>query len=222
MGTLKLSYEAMLLPSSTQGSYTGSFTHVVDWLSQRKGGADSTFKILWPTAVFEYRDPRVITIDVTKSNNFVDVARGSLRDMVESLNSSIMAGSGGRNRLELCYSSSPSMSADDNHQKLVSEHPRIVVLAQSPEERIGLIRLLLNNLPESAKIVGTTVGGEIDCDDEQKKIMNALLLCIKNEAKLINSHRHSATENIGLTMVGDLADSQVQTDEVASRIMRRG
>ena len=222
LGTLKLSYEAMLLPSSTQGSYTGSFTHEVDWSSQRKGGADSTFKTLRPTAVFEYRDPRVITIDVTKSNNFVDAARGSLRDMVGSLNSSIMAGSGGRNRLELCYSSSPSMSGDDKPQNIVSEHPRIIVLAQSPEERFGLVRLLLNNLPESAEIVGTAVGGEIDFDDEQKKIMNALLLCIKKEAKLINSHRRSTIENMGLGMVGDLTASQVKTDEVASRIIRIG
>ena len=222
LGTLKLSYEAMLLPSSTQGSYTGSFTHEVDWSSQRKGGADSTSKTLRPTAVFEYRDPRVITIDVTKSNNFADAARGSLRDMVESLNSSIMAGSGGRNRLELCYSSSPSKSGDDRPQNIVSEHPRIIVLAQSPEERFGLVRLLLNNLPESAEIVGTAVGGEIDCDDEQKKIMNALLLCIKKEAKLINSNRRSTIENMGLGMVGDLTASQVKTDEVASRIIRRG
>lgn len=222
LGTLKLSYEAMLLPSSTQVSFTGNFTHEVDWSLQRKGGANSTFKTLRPTAVFEYRDPRVITIDVTKSNSFVDAARGSLRDMVESLNSSIMAGSGGRNRLELCYSSSPSMSGDDKPQNIISEHPRIIILAQSPEERIGLVRLLLNNLPESAEIVGTAVGGEIDYDEEQKKIMNALLLCIKREAKLINSQRRSTIENMGLAMVGDLAASQVKTDEIASRMMRRG
>ena len=114
------------------------------------------------------------------------------------------------------------MSGDDKPQNIVSEHPRIIVLAQSPEERFGLVRLLLNNLPESAEIVGTAVGGEIDCDDEQKKIMNALLLCIKKEAKLINSHRRSTIENMGLGMVGDLTASQVKTDEVASRIIRIG
>ena len=69
----------------------------------------------------------------------------------------------------------------------VSQHPRIIVLAQSSEERIGLVRLVLKNLPDSAKIVGTTTGGEIDQVDEQKKIMKALLLSIKEEARLINA-----------------------------------
>ena len=214
LGTLKLSYEAMILPSSTHGSQTRRLTHEVDWSSKRNGNATSTSKTMRPTAVFEYRDPRVITIDVTKSNDSADVAGENLRDMVESLNFLVMAGSGGRNCVELCYSSSPS--------SFVVEHPRIIVLAQCPEERVGLVRLVLKNLPDSAKIVGTASGGEIDRDAEQKKIMNAFLLCIRQEAKLIDAHRRSAPENMGLATLGDLAATQIKTDEVASRIIRKG
>ena len=138
--------------------------------------------------------------------------------MVDSLNSSIMAGSGGRNRLELCYSPSRPGAGGGSAKSAVSQHPRIIVLAQSSEERIGLVRLVLKNLPDSAKIVGTTAGGEVDQVDEQKKIMKALLFCVKEEARLINAHRRSSPENMSLAMVGDLAAAQVNTDEVASRV----
>ena len=138
--------------------------------------------------------------------------------MVDSLNSSIMAGSGGRNRLELCYFPSRPGAGGGSAMSTVSQHPRIIVLAQSSEERIGLVRLVLKNLPDSANIVGTTTGGEIDQVDEQKKIMKALLLSIKEEARLINAHRRSSPENMSLAMMGDLAAAQVNTDEVASRV----
>ena len=220
LGSLKLPREAMLLPSSLQGYHTSTvLTHEVDWSLQRHGsGSNSATKTLRPSAVFEYRDPRVITIDITECNGSGDGAVGGLRDLVDSLNSSIMAGSGGRNRLELCYFPSRPGAGGGSAMSTVSQHPRIIVLAQSSEERIGLVRLVLKNLPDSAKIVGTTTGGEIDQVDEQKKIMKALLLSIKEEARLINAHRRSSPENMSLAMMGDLAAAQVNTDEVASRV----
>ena len=220
LGSLKLPREAMLLPSSLQGSHTSTvLTHEVDWSLQRHGsGSNSATKTLRPSAVFEYRDPRVITIDITECNGSGDGAVGRLRDLVDSLNSSIMAVSGGRNRLELCYFPSRPGAGGGSAMSTVSQHPRIIVLAQSSEERIGLVRLVLKNLPDTAKIVGTTTGGEIDQVDEQKKIMKALLLSIKEEARLINAHRRSSPENMSLAMMGDLAAAQVNTDEVASRV----
>ena len=220
LGSLKLPREAMLLPSSLQGYHTSTvLTHEVDWSLQRHGsGSNSATKTLRPSAVFEYRDPRVITIDITECNGSGDGAVGGLRDLVDSLNSSIMAGSGGRNRLELCYFPSRPGAGGGSAMSTVSQHPRIIVLAQSSEERIGLVRLVLKNLPDTANIVGTTTGGEIDQVDEQKKIMKALLLSIKEEARLINAHRRSSPENMSLAMMGDLAAAQVNTDEVASRV----
>lgn len=209
LGLLQLQYESLLL-SSPQDTLAG-FTHQIDFnnfngldsLHQTKSGGPM------PKAIFEYRNPRVITVDVSQCLGGAD--GGGLRDMVGSLNAALI-GSGGRNRIELCC-----LSSDGGHHH---QHPRIIILSQTPEERLGMVKLVTKNLPDSARVVGTTSGGEVDQDAEEKKAMIALLHCMAQEVKLLDSHRCMASEDMRLSTVAGLAAAQAKTDEVASRIRR--
>ena len=92
------------------------------------------------------------------------------------------------------------------------------MLAHSPEERLELVRLLVKNLPEAARIAGTTVGGQIDPEQVQASAVRALLLSMAEEIKLMDRHRRLQAEGLRLDTVGDLAVAQAHTDEAASKI----
>ena len=211
LGLLKLPYEAFLLSSPRDTS--AGFTHDIDfWAAGNSFNRldrlhQPTSSAPTPEAIFEYRDPRVIAIDVSQCLGGAD--GGCLRDMVDGLNTALI-GSGGRNRIELCCPSS-----DDPPQ-----HPRIIILAHTPEERHGIVRLVMANLPDSARVVGTTSGGEIDEDEEERKVMKVLLRSMAHEVKILDRHRRMASEDMRLSTVGELAAAQAKSDEFASRIRR--
>mmetsp|Transcript_11451 Transcript_11451/g.24790 ORF Transcript_11451/g.24790 Transcript_11451/m.24790 type:complete len:661 (+) Transcript_11451:167-2149(+) len=211
LGLLKLPHEALLLSSPRDTS--AGFTHEIDFWAA--GNSFNRFDRLHqptssaptPEAIFEYRDPRVIVIDISQCLGGAD--GGCLRDMVDGLNTALI-GSGGRNRVELCCP-----SPDDPPQ-----HPRIIILAHTPEERHGVVRLVMANLPDSARVIGTTSGGEIDEDEEERKVMKVLLSSMSHEVKILDRHRRMASEDMRLSTVGELAAAQARSDEFASRVRR--
>ena len=212
LGLLRLPQETVILPSfSSSGGHPWGITHEIDFSKGRnKIGSPGPA----PSAILEYREPRVLLLDVSRC---VGGADGEcLRPLVDAANKALSR-SGGRNRIELCYTEVEA-SREGQVQELKKHHPRLVVLAHSPEERLELVRLLVKNLPEAARIAGTTVGGQIDPEQVQASAVRALLLSMAEEIKLMDRHRRLQAEGLRLDTVGDLAVAQAHTDEAASKI----
>ena len=212
LGLLRLPQETVILPSfSSSGGHPWGITHEIDFSKGRnKIGSQGPA----PSAILEYREPRVLLLDVSRC---VGGADGEcLRPLVDAANKALSR-SGGRNRIELCYTEVEA-SREGQVQELKKHHPRLVVLAHSPEERLELVRLLVKNLPEAARIAGTTVGGQIDPEQVQASAVRALLLSMAEEIKLMDRHRRLQAEGLRLDTVGDLAVAQAHTDEAASKI----
>ena len=86
----------------------------------------------------------------------------------------------------------------------------------------AIVKLVLRNLPESAKLIV-----DEDCGEEEKQGVKALLMSLKKEAETLKRHRallSSSTNKTGGVVQDDLltemATLQCNTDGIASTIKR--
>jgi hypothetical protein len=148
---------------------------------------------LIPNAVFDYRKPQTLNIDVSGSIGLQD---GKVwKDFVSKLNSHI----GISSFIDLYF---------------IKEDPtlKLVIFASNPAERAAITNLVLQNLPENAKLV--------EQDPNEAKNVKALLVSLKNEAEAFQKHRMSKGRTATSEMRKEMCSLQSSTDGIASTIKR--
>jgi len=151
-----------------------------------------------PKAIFECRAPRDIFIDVSRTiSNDGDY---QFQEMIKCLNGT----TGGNGCVNL------GSNGDD------STRMKLVVWSTSPEERVGLIELVLKYLPEHCCVISENV----DDDGTQLSLLRLLILCIQNEVKALKRHRTLSPEYFRTFLLNEIAHLQSVTDDTASRIKK--
>ncbi len=148
---------------------------------------------LVPSAVFDYRKPHTIKIDVSGSIGLQD---GTIwKDLVSKLNRHI----GMSSFIDLYFiKGDPALN--------------LVIFASNPAELAATTNLVLQNLPENAKLV--------EQDPNETKNVKALLVSLKNEAETFQKHRMSKGRSVTAEMHKEMCSLQATTDGIASTIKR--
>eukprot|EP00986_Skeletonema_menzelii_P020257 scaffold30651_cov154-Skeletonema_menzelii.AAC.10 len=163
--------------------------HEIDFTSADESDASA----LAPSAVFDYRHPRTINIDVSGSIGLQD---GRIwKDLVSRLNNQI----GMSSFIDLYFvKGDPTL--------------KLVIFASTPAERASITNLVLQNLPENAKL--------IEQDPNEAKNVKALLVSLKNEAEAFQKHRTMSKGKVSSEMRKEMSSLQASTDGIASTIKR--
>ena len=191
---LRLPIETLLLAPSISSYPPRSghwIQHEIDFASD-SDGVHHVHPV--PSAIFEYRQPRTLTIDTSGEMNSAHDAR-MWKDLVSNLNASF----GGTSFVDLyCKKGDPKL--------------KLVIFGSNPEERLALVRLVLRSLPETSKLV--------DEDPDEMRNVKALLLSLQKEAEALRRHRALPAEEIRPELLAEMAALQCETDGVASTIKR--
>ena len=161
--------------------------HEIDFTSDDASGASR----LVPSAVFDYRHSRTLNIDISGSIGLQD---GQIwKDLVSKLNSHI----GMSSFIDLFFvKGDPTL--------------KLVIFSSNPVERAATTNLVLQNLPENAKLV--------EHDPNERKNVKALLVSLKNEADTFQKHR--MLKRIVSAETKEMSMLQASTDGIASTIKR--
>ena len=89
---------------------------------------------------------------------------------------------------------------------------KLVIFASNPAERVAITNLVLQNLPENAKL--------IEQDPNEAKNVKALLESLKNEAETFQRHRKMSKGKTTSEMRKEMSSLQASTDGIASTIKR--
>eukprot|EP00984_Skeletonema_dohrnii_P007081 scaffold2543_cov94-Skeletonema_dohrnii-CCMP3373.AAC.4 len=164
--------------------------HEIDFTSADKNHASR----LVPSAIIDYRHPRTLNIDVSGSIGLQD---GTIwKDLVSKLNRQI----GMSSCIDLYYiKGDPTL--------------KLVIFASNPAELAAITNLVLQNLPNNAKI--------FEQDPDEAKNVKALLVSLKNEAEAFQKHKTiMAKGTVTAEMRKEMSSLQTSTDGVASTIKR--
>lgn len=148
---------------------------------------------LIPSAVFDYRQPHTLNIDISGSISLQD---GKIwKDLVTNLNFQL----GMSSFIDLYYiKGDPTL--------------KLVIFGANPSERAATTKFVIRNLPESAKL--------IEQNPNETKNVKALLASLKNEAEAFQRHRTMSKGNVTAAMHEEMASLQASTDGIASTIKR--
>ena len=185
---LRLPLDGILFSPIASATRAGHcIQHEIDFTSADESEA------LAPSAVFDYRHPRTINVDVSGSIGLQD---GRIwKDLVSRLNSQIGMGS----FIDLYFvKGDPTL--------------KVVIFASNPAERAAITNLVLQNLPENAKL--------IEQDPNEAKNVKALLESLKSEAEAFQRHRKMSKGKATSEMRKEMSSLQASTDGIASTIKR--
>ncbi len=144
-------------------------------------------------AIFEYRKPQVLIIDVSKDVS-VDII-GEWKTKIACMNDNF----GNGNHIDI-YHDSGKMQI------------KVTALAESPEHRASLVELIIKYLPENTKVVDSFVE-----PIKESSIVESMLRGVKEEVELIDNHISMAKIRPG--DLSQLAFAQSRTDELAARLI---
>jgi len=188
---LRLPLNGILFSPMSSATRAGHcIQHEIDFTSADKNHASR----IVPSAIFDYRHPRTLNIDVSGSIGLQD---GTIwKDLVSKLNSQI----GMSSCIDLYYiKGDPTL--------------KLVIFASNPAELAAITNLVLQNLPNNAKI--------FEQDPDEAKNVNALLVSLKNEAEAFQKHRTIMSKGtVTAEMRKEMSSLQASTDGVASTIKR--
>jgi len=190
---LRLPVETLLLaPPMSPAPRSGHWIqNEIDFTSDSD---DDIHRYPVPSAIFEYRQPRTLTVDTSGEVNSAQDSR-MWKELVSNLNGCI----GGNSFIDLyCKKGDPRL--------------KLVIFGSNPEERAATVKLVLRSLPESAKLI-------IE-DPNEKQNVKALLMSLKREADALKRHRALPSRDIRPEMIAEMAALQKDTDGVASTIKR--
>lgn len=164
--------------------------HEIDFTSTNDESNSST---LSPSAVFDYRYPRTLNIDVSGS---IGLQGGKIwKDIVSKLNSQI----GMSSYIDLYFiKGEPTL--------------KLVIFASNQAEQTAITNLVLQNLPENAKL--------FEQDPNEAKNVKALLVSLKKEAETFRQHRTIPKGTVTGEMRKEMSSLQASTDGIASTIKR--
>ena len=187
---LQLPVKSILFSPPTSSTFRAGhcLQHEIDFTSKEKGDTS----IVVPSALFDYRHPRTISIDISES---IGIQDGKVwQDLVSRLNSLITTSS----FIDLYYvRGDPTL--------------KLVIFASSPTEQSTITNLVLQNLPDNAKV--------FEQDPDEAKKAKALLASLKDEAGIFQKHRLSKG-NVTAEMRKEMSMIQAYTDGIASTIKR--
>ena len=146
---------------------------------------------LVPTAIFDYRVPRILIIDI--SNSASNDIKADWQKIVEPINSACTPG----NRIDFHYEEG-RMSIE------------LIVFAPSPEQRLGLLQSLLRFIP---RIVGTQ-----QCVVNDDYMAESFAAAMKKELQIIEHHAASS-KPLSRGGFNDIIRAQCISDEIAVRMM---
>eukprot|EP01083_Nonionella_stella_P045254 121611_1 len=155
-----------------------------------------------PIAIYEYRPPMIITIDVSQSlsNNI----NQEWQDLATSINNACnnITGVGG-NRVDVLY---------ENHVI------KLIMMAETPHQRACLVDLVLRYLPDGTKIINqSSMGNEAEAHEEYyaKSLVSAALM----ELDTLSRHTAQQAPPLSREDFRDIVAAQNLTDEIASRLL---
>jgi len=153
-------------------------------------------------AIYEYRPPMIITIDV--SNSISGNIYQEWQDLATSINNacSKITGVGG-NRVDVQY---------ENHEI------KLIIMAETPHQRACMVELVLRYLPDGTKIINqSSLGNEAEAREQYyaKSLVSAAVM------ELDTLSRHTVQHAPPLSREGfrDIVAAQNLTDEIASRLL---
>ncbi|KAK1743792.1 hypothetical protein QTG54_005389 [Skeletonema marinoi] len=188
---LRLPLNGILFSPMSSATRAGHcIQHEIDFTSADKNHASR----LVPSAIFDYRHPRTLNIDVSGSIGLQD---GTIwKDLVSKLNRQI----GMSSCIDLYYiKGDPTL--------------KLVIFASNPAELAAITNLVLQNLPNNAKI--------FEQDPDEAKNVKTLLASLKNEAAAFQKHRTIMSKGtVTAEMRKEMSSLQASTDGVASTIKR--
>lgn len=148
---------------------------------------------LSPSAVFDYRYPRTLNIDISES---IGLQGGNIwKDLVSKLNSQI----GMSSYVDLYFvKGEPTL--------------KLVIFASNPAEQTAITNLVLQNLPENTKL--------FEQDPNEAKNVKVLLVSLKKEAETFQKHRTMPKGTVTSEMRKEMSSLQASSDGIASTIKR--
>ena len=154
---------------------------------------DTSLSITKPQAVYEYRRPRILTIDVSHDVG-ADLVK-KCKTEIERINRKISCGS----QIHVDY--------DKKRMQL-----KVTVMSASPEHRAILIELTLRHLPTNAEILENSTESM-----EESSITKSTLVATSREIRLLETHMKKT--NISLTEMGEFTIEQTQTDKLSAKMI---
>lgn len=187
--TLRLLVNDVLFAPVSSATRSGHcIQHEIDFTSTNDETNTSTIS---PSAVFDYRYPRTLNIDVSGS---IGLQGGKIwKDIVSKLNSQIGMGS----YIDLYFiKGEPTL--------------KLVIFASNPAEQTAITTLVLQNLPENTKL--------FEQHPNEVKNVKALLVSLQKEAETFQKHRAMSKGAVTGEMRKEMSSLQASSDGIASTI----
>ena len=148
----------------------------------------------YPTAYFDYREPKTIVLDVSKSNS--DSSGSEWHDLCSWIN---------RKYAPRCWI---DLVLDSIHSKV-----KLSCFAPSPKERAILMSLVYDKIPDDVIILGET------SSITEEYAQSSFLQAAKSELKLLHKYANKSKDSALTQMdVGNIFAAQSITDEALARI----
>jgi len=189
---LRLPLNGILFAPVSSAARSGHYIQQeIDFTSADETNANAS--TLSPSAVFDYRYPRTLNIDVSGS---IGLQCGKIwKDLVSKLNTQI----GMNSYIDLYFiKGEPTL--------------KLVIFASNPAEQTAITNLVLQNLPENSTL--------FELDPNEAKNVKALLVSLKKEAETFQKHRTMSKGTVTAEMRKEMSSLQASSDGIASTIKR--